>query len=162
MTDQPTLGQDSVSQGLLNALKEDEEAIVKAYRGLADARTTFDVASRRYAAMREAVRARLGASPYSKEVDWPAKTRREKTSHYEFRFRYVEMQVGDAVTEVLSTSEETLTLDEIATQLSSGGLHFRDIRAINAALINTKNILKLEDGYRYEEEPIDDTDDLPF
>jgi len=160
MTNQPTLGKDSVSQGLLSALQEDETAIVKAYRALADARTKFDVATRRYAAMREAVRARLGVSPYSKEVIWPGA---HYESRYEFRFRYVEMQVGDAVTEVLYNSEEPLALEDIAAQLVSGGLLFRDIRAINAALINTKNILKLEDGkYCFEEEPPDDVDDLPF
>ena len=161
MTDQPTLGKDSVSQGLLSALKEDEQAIVSAYRELADARTKYDVATRRYAAMREAVRARLGVSPYSKEVAWPGKYY-ERTGHYEFRFRYVEMQVGDAVTEVLINSEDPLTLDEIASQLGSGGLYFRDIRAVNAALIKTKNILKEDGKYRYEEGPPDDVDDLPF
>ena len=71
MTEQQTYGRDSVSRGLLQALLDDEQVLVKAHQTLQQASANFDVISRRYAAMREAVRERLGTSPYSKGVQWP-------------------------------------------------------------------------------------------
>ena len=68
MTQQPTLGRDTVSQGLLQALMDDEKSLENAHQEFAKARANLDVISRRYAAMREAVRERIGATPYSKRV----------------------------------------------------------------------------------------------
>ena len=154
---------DSVSRGLLEALREDEKALAQADQALRIARTAYDVSSRRYAAMREAVRVRLGTSPYSIRVVWPPSSNGPPN----YRFRYIELPVGDAVTEVLEDSDNPLTLEEIVSRLSAGGLYYRDTRAANAALINQKGIHKSDDGhysYKPEEESpgMDSVDDLPF
>ena len=159
------LGTDSVSQGLLAALREDEDSVINAYDEYAQARTNLQVVTGRYTAMREAVRARLGASPYSKKVY------RESGlggTRHNYRYRFIGMQVGDAVIEVLEDNGEPMTLDAIHSQLSGGGLYFRDTRPVNAALIHLKGVHKSDDGlYSYqpeEEAPYehDPVDDLPF
>lgn len=154
MTQQQTSARDPVSQGLLSALLEDEAALARAHQKMVEAQTQYTIASRRYAAMREAVRERLGTSPYSKNVAWPGTSPAIKVlARGWFQFRYINMKVGDAVTEVLQESEGPLTLDEIAEALSAGGLYTRDTRAVNAALINTKGIKKRDDGrYTYNKE----------
>ena len=53
MTQQQTLGQDTVSRGLLQALLDDEKALEEAHREYTKARANLDVTSRRYAAMRD-------------------------------------------------------------------------------------------------------------
>lgn len=160
MAEKPTLlGEDSIAQGLLTALKEDEDALTEAHARLVEASARQDVASRRYAAMREAVRERLGVSPYSPNVSWPDTVPWEIGKRRKFRFRFTRLKIGDAVTEALDESDVPLTLEEIVSCLNSGGLYSRDTRAVNAALINTKGIVKTDDGkYSY----VEDIDDLPF
>ena len=170
MTQQETLGLDTVSQGLLRALMADEEAITAAHREWSKAYTNFDIISRRYAAMREAVRERLGVSPYSQNVHWPPKETGRfppppVLPHTTFPFRYVRMKIGDAIVEVLAEATVPLTVEEIGQALGQGGLSTRDARAVNAALINMKGVGKSSNGqYKLIEEPPtnDDIDDLPF
>ena len=162
MSQPETLGQDTVSQGLLSALREDEEALGDAYQRFMDAGYRLDVISRRYAAMREAVHERIGASPYSKSVRWPESSPGWPETHHIFRFRYTRMKMGDAITQLLGETQQPLSLEEITKALSQGSVYSRDTRAVNAALINTKGIVKLDDGrYIYRSEA-DEIDDLPF
>ena len=167
MTQQNTIGGDTVSKALLSALLEDERNLERANYALIEARTEYDITSRKYAAMREAVRERLGASPYADNVWWPL--------HYspdgediegvigkKFALRFVRMKIGDAIVELLSESEFPMALEAIARALEANGLYIRDMRAVNAALINTKGVQKMEqDGvglYYYEVEE----EDLPW
>ena len=160
MAHQPTLGLDSVSQGLLQALMEDEKALEAAQREYSRAVANLEVIIRRYAAMREAVRERLGTSPYSQSVMWPNQGS-SPSPRRPFRFRYTNMKIGDAIIEVLEEAEHPMTLEEITEALDSGGVYRRDVRSVNAALINTKGVAKLDDG-RYILQKEDDVDDLPF
>lgn len=162
MTEKQTLGRETVSKGLLSALMEDEVSLQKADETLRAARSQYDVASRRFAAMREAVRERLGVSPYSKNVQWPLRyNAKGRYVHYsEGHYRYVRMKVGDALAEALEESEEPLDLAGIVEVLNQGGLYVRDTRVVNAGLINTKGVKKLDDGrYTYEKE---EEEDLPW
>ena len=151
MTQDKTFTEDTVAKGLLMALDEDEAALAIAYEDYAAASSTYDIASRRFAAMREAVRERLGTSPYSKNVEWPVYTPDGEIVRPDSKFRYIRMKVGDAITEVLSESDDPLTLVDIVAALNYGGLFVRDTRTVNAALINTKGVKKIGEGiYTYE------------
>ena len=150
------IGQDKISQGLLAALASDEQVLQEKYAAYRTAWQGYDVAARRFAAMREAARERLGVSPFAKNVEWPLgfdMTGEVVTERPSDTFRFVRMKIGDAVVETLQESEEPLSLADIVRSLQAGGLTIRDARTVNAALINTKGIAKLEDGrYTYEEE----------
>ena len=68
---------------------------------------------------------------------------------------------------VLEEAEEPMTLDEISGTLDRGGVYRRDVRSVNAALINQKGVHKSDDGkYSYQPEEqgtdFDAVDDLPF
>lgn len=160
------VGQDDVSQGLLTALRTDEADVQEKHNALRTAYAEYDVSSSRYAAMRDALRQRLGVSPYSKNVLWPtifddARGEFGRWAGYA-RHRFVEMKVGDAVVEVLQESDVPLALDEISIILTGGGLRFKDTRAVNAALMRTTGVKKSDDGtYTYEEEK-PDLDELPW
>ena len=161
MTQARTLGEDTVSQGLLAALRGDEDALKSANDDLTAAQSQYDIVSRRYAAMRVAVRQRLGVSPYSERVKWP---RPELPQHYPGRgfgqFRFVHMKVGEAVVEALQESKKPLNLDQLVDVLSEGGLYVRDMRTVNAALINTPGVKKVEEeGDNWYEMP--EPEDLP-
>ena len=162
------LGQDTVSQGLLRALRGDEIALARALEAFWEARANYDVASRRFGAMRDAIRERLEVNPYSTKVTWPQVTPQEIAfdpqleTYQPGRFRYIHLKIGDAALDVLRESSEPLELGQIAQKIIDGGLHHKDARAVNAALINTKDIKKLDDArYIYEKEA-DPEDDLPW
>lgn len=165
MTNQQTAaGRDSISQGLLQALRLDEAELAKAHQAYLAAYSAWDVAGRRYAAMREAVRERIGQSPYAKGVEWPQLS---GNAHVEDmlrrgRFRYIRMDVGEAVVEVLQEADEPLDLGRIVPALRDGGLVVRDARTVNAALINTKGVKNLQNGTYEYEKPETEEEDLPW
>lgn len=170
MTHHNTIGRDKVSEALLNALLDDERTLRRAAQVLGEARVGHDIAARKYAAMREAVRERLGASPYADNVWWPLHYSDEGDEiegavGRKFPLRFVRMKFGDAILEILNDSELPLSLEEIADALNAGGMYVKDMRTVNAALINTKGVQKIEQEgvvlYYYEVEE-SDADNLPW
>jgi hypothetical protein len=147
-----------LARGLLEELLKEDQALVEAAGELEQARTRYQVASRKYAAVRDVVSAHLGRDPYALSLfslgfyqDFPSKG----------RYRFLHMSPGDATVAALKESEEPMTLEEIIEKLASGGLRAPGMaRMMNAALMRTTGVQKTEDGrYRYEAA---DPDDLPF
>lgn len=166
MVAEANVGDDRTSQGLLAALWDDDEVVASKAEELNTAVAAYEVATRRYAAMREAVRERLGTSPYAPNVRWPM--RHDPSSGFPMdrpngQFRFVQMKIGDAIVEALQESATPLNLEQIVRTLADGGLGSRDMRSVNAALINTKGIKPLSDGmYTYEKEEEDETQRVIF
>jgi hypothetical protein len=153
---------DPIIQGLMQELAREDAALVEADEALTRARTRFQVASRKYAAVRDVVAQHLGRSPYS--VSPPMWNSADGTFHHGFpsdgRFRFIYMAPGDAVVAALRESAEPMSLDEIVDRMQAGGLRLPGLtRVVNAALINTPGVEKTADGkYRYEAA---DPHDLP-
>jgi hypothetical protein len=160
-----TMADDAVTRGLLRELADEEKALAEADKQLQAARVGFDVASRKYAAVRDMVASYLGDSPYQKKYD---RVFAEFSFYNPGRYRFIHMKPGDAVVAVLKEAEEPMTLDEIVQELRSGHIRISEAtltRAVNAALMKTSGVKKLKDGkYRYEvdtELPFS-TEELPF
>jgi hypothetical protein len=155
-----------VTDGLLIELAKEEVALIEADAELQYAQAKFDVASRKYAAVRDMVTAHLGKSPYSKgDVKWPSQALTMITNKFKpfGLYRFLHMKTGDATVDVLKEAKEPLTLEEIVEKVRAGGIRKSEtflIRAINAALMRTKGVEKTKDGkYKYKEpEPAD----IPF
>ena len=145
---------ENVINGLLEELVEEEKKLANASSVLTTARAKYDVASRKYAAVRDMVTNYIGKSPYNKDVKWPRKLIQEKPLSGNFRFLH--MKVGDAVVAALKEIAEPATLEDIVEKLKSGGIRINDAiitRAVNAALMKTTGVDKTEEGtYKYKEE----------
>jgi len=156
--------EDPITEGLLAELLKEEDNLNQAQYLLREARVRFNVASRKYAAVRDMVVSELGGSPYRKDFKWPTKLVASALQSELGKNRFLHMKAGDAVIAALKEVDEPLTLEEIVERLGSGGIRFPGpvaTRMINAALMKTSGIEKTEEGkYRYkaEEEP----DDIPF
>ena len=144
-----------VVYGLVQELTREDKALVEADMALYNAQIRFEVASQKYAAVRDVVARHLGRNPHSKGVE----------SEYDVKFpsngryRFIHMSVGDAILDALKESEEPMTLEQIAEVLWNGHLRPVAPRIVNAALMRTTGVKRTEDGrYRY----IPDPDDLPF
>lgn len=138
-------------QGLLDELTNREERLTEANSALREARAKFDVEARSYAVIRDILTEHLGHSLYA-HSEYSMKSQR--LAYFELdkkraRFRFIQMEVGEAVLAALQEVDKPLTLEEIVQRLQSGGMHRRYeslIRAVNAALIRTSGIMKTEDG----------------
>lgn len=155
--------QDPVSRGLLTELAKEEATLAGADSKLKEARARFDVASWKYAAVRDMVTRHLGDSPYSKGHGlWPQEAigTLVKTRGC---YRFIHMRVGDAVVAALKEVKEPMALEHVVQRLADGGIRISPLllrRSVNAALMRTTGVEKTDDGkYRYQEpEP----EDLPF
>ena len=146
-----------VVYGLMQALVSEDAALVEADTKLYNAQISFEVASQKYAAVRDVTAKHLGRNPHSKEVE---------TEYYvgfksQGRYRFIHMSVGDAVVDALRESDEPMTLDQIAEALWNGHLRPVNTRIVNAALMKTSGVEKTEDG-RYRYVKTEDPDELPF
>lgn len=153
-------------EGLLVELAKEEALVTGAYQELTDARTKYNVSTRKYAAVRDMVTELLGFSPYPKDsVEWPAKALQLRPKPFG-KWRFIHMKPGDAAVAALKEVEEPITLDEIVERLLGGGMRLLTPRSINAALMRTSGIEKTEDGkYSYKEpEEVEEikAEDLPF
>ena len=144
---------DEVAKELLNQ----ERALMHADEAMDRAITLYNLAARRYAAVRDMVEEMLGGtSPYS-----PSSGLMPIVGSEEFsvgRYRYLFKSVGDAVYEALGDAEEPLGIHTLVVRLAMGGLQ-TDARAVNASLLNMRGVGKLP-GRRYAVTPPED--DLPF
>lgn len=153
---------DPVAQGLIDELAKEEISLIEIHSEYARVRVKYNVASRKYAAVRDLVAGHLGHSPYIESVQWPPKSLIEISNRGKTlgQFRFIHMKAGDAVVAALKEVEEPRTLDEIMVILSNGGFGLTITRMVNAALMRTSGIEKTDDGkYLYKKtEP----DDIPF
>lgn len=152
-----------VEEGLLKELAQEEESLREANNELNRARAQFQVASRKYAAVRNMVTEYLGRNPYSLDAKRVLNPRPGFGTRLQGTFRFIHMRPGDAIIEVLKEAKDPLTLDEIVEVLSGGGIGITPnllTRTVNAALMRTTGVQKTEEG-KYFYKP-DDVDDLPF
>ena len=165
----------AISEGLIELVKEGEK-IAEADKQLNTALGRFEIASRRYAAVRDTVTEMLGGeSPFGPEVaqrlhemkDIPADPSNHEQKYFKNpcfgQYRYVYRSVGEAVFDVLRNVPFSLTLSQLVEELEEGHLS-TDARAVNASLLNMNGVEKLSDGsYQIEGSPsIDNTNNLPF
>lgn len=129
---------------VLEELSKTEEELIAADTALGAAETRRAIALTTYATVRDYAAQELGKSPYtlSKEV-WP---------HLENpkagRFRFARLKPGDAAVQILQECGEPLSLEEIYERLLQGGSEVRDIRPLNAALMNKSEIERPPIGQR--------------
>ena len=153
-----TTGYDpNVVEGLLNEMGSAESHLSIEDEKLREAQANFEVASRKYSALRDMTAKYMGQNPYvwilqhGGTIDWEISG----------RYRFIQMTIGAAVVAALQEMKEPAGLAEIAKKLRSGGVRRSPeslIRAVNAALMRTKGIVKDKDNkYSFVEE-----EDLPF
>jgi hypothetical protein len=147
---------DDIVKGLMAELAHEDQVLVEAGDALQQAEVRFEVASQKYAAVRDVVATYLGRPPCNSDAVHYGVFFRSND-----RYRFIHMTPGDAIVAALRDSDEPMALHEIANALMGGGLRVPDMmRAVNAALMKTGGIEKTEDGkYRYVE-PEDE--ELPF
>lgn len=159
-----TMRDESFSDGLLSEVAKEEVALAEADAQLKEARARFNVASRKYAAVRDMVTRELDQSPYVKESRLALVGAKVGLSPLTLgRYRFIHMRVGDGVVQALKEIQEPATLEQIVDRLNGGRLATTDItRAVNAALMRTSGVEKTEDGkYTYKAEELE-PEDLPF
>ncbi len=138
------MSNDIMGSQLMEALHIEDVAIVQLGEALAKAKTSFEVGSVRYAAVRDMVWHRLGdpyQRPEAKQL-LPSKG----------KYRFIGMAIGDAVMHVLVEEGSPIPLGIIALRLFEGGMRgegggFIDGRATNAALmtmVRTGQVNKIE------------------
>lgn len=140
---------------MMTALAQEDKALVEMRRQLDDARAQWEVASRKFAAVRDLAAERLGRNPYTVDpIEY------DVTFASEGRFAFLLMNPGDAAVEVLRASENPMTLEEIYMAARAGGLRAATPRMLNAALMKTTGVKKSKDG-RYEFE-VPEEEEIPF
>src|SRR5262249_48134118 len=128
----------------------------------------YEIASKKFAVQRDVVTRYLGRSPYehgSTVFILLSQNPHRVEFQSKGRFRFVNMEVGEAATMVLRESTEPITLDEIVATLQRGGMGtaFPNVtRSVNASLINKAGIEKTEDGKYSVQREEDDLDSIPF
>jgi hypothetical protein len=163
-----------VAGGMLIELAKEEKSTAVAGERLAQAQADFEIASRKYAAVRDATEDYLGRSPYASGVEWELDKDPDLLVFFLDRplgrFRYIHMPIGNAIVAVLHENGGEMTLGEIAAALIQGGIAYPDQtlsgRSINAALMRTTRIERTGENergptYRFREVEVD-PDDLPF
>ncbi|MCX6009196.1 MAG: hypothetical protein NTW48_04055 [Chloroflexi bacterium] len=162
----------AVVGGLEQELCRQEDMLKAADEELKRAQAKFDVASRKYAAIRDTLTKYLGYSPYEKghgEVTEPVWNEDEIIDFILYgKYRFMHMTIGNAVIAALREAEEPLALEDIVQKLREGGIRKSEsplTRAVNAALMRTKGIQKTKDGeyfYPREVKTEAEGEDLPF
>lgn len=152
----------SVRTVYLLDLIEDERKLAEAEAELSAAGAKFELASRKYAAARDWITHCLG-NPYSTQFEWSRDLAEEKAKLVLWgKYRFINMQVGDAIKEVLREADHPLALGEIVLKLNRGKMRTNP-RAVNAALMKVAGVAKTtDDKYVFDESASEDTSDLPF
>ena len=118
--------------GLLRALDKSEVILADADVQLKAAQLAWDVAAIQFGALRDEAYERLRGDPY-RVGDWPDE--RDGRGN----FRYVRMNPGRAVVEVVADADEPVTAGQIRMRLQRGRLS-SVMRTINAVLQGSKEI----------------------
>jgi hypothetical protein len=131
----------------LEDLTREEARLAIADGELARAKARYQVASRRYAAVRDVAEEMLGQNPYHPDTYMKVWGRLDEMPPDWGNFRYLGKGVGDAVLDFLRDRGGYWTLREIVQHLSYGGLS-TNARAVNASLLKMKGVTK--DGEHYQ------------
>lgn len=146
----------TVEEIYIGGLLQDEAALTQEEEALNAARARFDLAGHRYAGTRDMVTVHLNGSPYAESFLWPL----EIPDLILGRFRFINMQTGDAVKQVLREAAHPLALVDIVKKLQEGRSRATS-RTVNAALMQLSGVEKTKDDrYRYNVDQ--DVDTLPF
>ena len=148
---------DPIVKGLMKELGKEDLVLTDAGWKLRDAQVGFEVASQKYAAVRDVVARHLGYAPDEKTarrygVEFVSKG----------RYRFIHMATGDAIVAALREADEPMKLHEIANAMMKGGLRHVGLRTVNAALMNTAGVGKTEDGGYLYVEPKEEEEEEPF
>lgn len=155
-----TRDRSSVTEGLLVELSKEEALLAEAESELAGARVRYNVATRKYAAVRDMVTEHLDSSPYLESCpEWPMEAQKIRPADWG-RWRFIHMEPGEAIVAALKEVSEPQTLEEIVDRLSRGRMRLAIPRVINAALMRTSGVGKTDDGKYWYQEP--ETEELPF
>lgn len=147
---------DEIVRGLMRELAGEDESLMKAALLLERAEVQFEVASQKYAAVRDVVAGYLGRPPCTDDASHYGLVFRSKD-----RYRFIHMAPGDAVVAILKGADEPMELNEIARAMATGGQQTPlSLRTVNAAVMNTKGVEKTEDGKYHYVEPVEE--ELPF
>lgn len=145
----------------IGALADREKSLQTAHADVIAARARYIVAVRSYAATRDLFKDIFGESLYGDACDYrPLMERQVPDSG---RFRFVAMDPGEAVKEILADAQHPMSLSEIALGLRRGGFGLDEDagaivsrRGVNAALMRTAGITKTDDDlYELEAEEAD-------
>ncbi len=127
------------------ALDAEEASLVKAHEALTKAQIDFDVASRKYAALRDLFTEKFNQPAYTPESLAFAARRNEARG----RYRFILLGAAEAITMALQEAKGPLSLGALYTALESGGWALESggpsLRSINAALMKTAGIVKTDD-----------------
>lgn len=149
---------DDWEKALLDELADAEKALEVANDALKKADIKFEMAALKYGGIRDAALEFYGHSPYKDggRLQWRVRMGDGYKIEQLGKFRFINQAVGQAVTSALQEVDEPQTLDDIVQRLIDGHYHLESTtlkRGVNAALINTKNIVKTDDGkYVWSEE----------
>ena len=128
-----------------DALDREEAGLAEAHGALAKAQIEFDVASRKYAALRDLFAEKFVEPPYSVGSMTLSSTRGGSRG----RYRFIHMVASDAIIAALMESEEPLSLGALYRLLETGGWALEtggpSLRSINAALMKTTGVTKTDD-----------------
>jgi len=154
--------QDSQARAFIVALYNEDAALAEAHRQLDAARVAYQLASRKFKAIRDMFIEYYGVNPFSLVPETYG------ASHFvsEGRFRFLGMNPGQAAVQILMEASEPLTADAIIKRLRNGGLYVPDARTVSTALIRQGNVAQTADGrYQYAPDEEDEEvveEDIPF
>lgn len=122
---------------ILEELAKTENELLEADTALAAAETRRGIAMVTFATIRDHARDILGRPPFTlTEEEWE-----QRKNPKSGRFRYARMRPSEAAIDVLKEFGP-LRQDNLIEKMLQGGLEVRDGRAINAALMNHKRIVR--------------------
>ena len=139
----------------LEDLTREEARLATADGELARAKARYQVASRRYAAVRDVAEEMLGQNPYHPDAYMTFWERLDEMPPDWGNFRYLGKGGGDAVLDFLWSRGGCWTLREIVQHLSYGGLS-TNARAVNASLLKMKGVTKDGEHYQFGDKEIQD------
>ena len=146
----PPVQLNAVGRGLVEELQIEEEKLGDHYFTYLGARAKYEVAARKYAAVRDVVIENLGYDPYVvDDFRWPDKQEYFDNGTRVGEFHYLFMKPGPAVVTILKAANQPLALADIHSQLQEGKSALT-LRNVNAALMNTSGVKKQDDMYVYE------------
>jgi len=148
---------DPDARALMMALSREDAELMEMKRQLDAIRIGWQLATRKYTAVRDLFIEKFGVNPYSLNPDEFGASSFQSSG----RFRFILMNPGEAAMQVLRETENELSLEEITGFLRGGGLGFTDARTVSAALMKKGGITQTKEGkYRYD--PQVDPEEIPF
>jgi hypothetical protein len=141
----PTHHNPAADGRLLHELALEERALIEADEALRIAQNDFEVAARKYTAVRDLVTDFLGYSPYHEDAVWGADEARIVPAEDRGAYRFLHLKPRDAIVAALDEQANGLTLDGLEERLKSGGLDLGK-RAINAALMRLAAVKRTARG----------------